>query len=100
MDGSTEVRLVLNRSLDRELCDVHRVTVVAIDGGDPTRSGSTVVTINVADANDNGPSFEYSSYEVTIAENLAIGTTVAKVMAFDADIGINAEVSVTSFIHR
>lgn len=92
MDGSTEVRLVLKRPLDRETCDVHRVTVVAVDGGDPPRSGSAIVMINVLDANDNGPSFEYSSYEVTVTENLAVGTTVAKVTAYDPDIGPNAEV--------
>jgi hypothetical protein len=66
--------------------------LVAVDGGDPPRSGSAIVMINVLDANDNGPSFEYSSYEVTVTENLAVGTTVAKVTAYDPDIGPNAEV--------
>jgi len=51
------------------------------------------VSVLVLDANDHGPVFEHSSYEVTVAENIAIGTTVAKVSAFDADDGINAEVN-------
>jgi len=66
---------------------------VAYDGGSPPRSGVVEVKVTVTDANDNGPVFEYSSYEVTVAENIDLGSNVAKVTAFDADAGINAEVS-------
>ena len=96
LDGSTDVQLVLGRALDRESRDRYEVEVVAWDGGSPARSGSVDVKVVVADANDNGPVFEYSSYEVTVAENIDVGTTVARVTAFDADDGINAQVSQTA----
>ena len=92
LDGSTDVQLILTRALDRESRDRYEVKVVAYDGGSPPRSGSVEVKVVVSDANDNGPVFEYSSYEVTVAENIETGTTVAKVTAFDADDGINAQV--------
>ena len=40
------------------------MTVVAVDGGDPPKTGSVVVNISVQDANDNNPQFDNSSYEV------------------------------------
>ena len=94
LDGSTDVQLILTSALDRESRDLYKVKVVAYDGGSPPRSGAVEVKVIVSDANDNGPLFEYSSYEVTVAENIAMGTTVAKVTAFDADAGINAQVGV------
>lgn len=92
LDGSLEVRLVLVRPLDRETKEEHRVTVLAHDAGRPSRSGSVNVTIVVLDSNDNVPVFEYTSYEVTIAENQPLGTTIVKVTAHDKDIGLNAQV--------
>jgi len=53
LDGSIEVRLVLARHLDRERRDVHRLTVVAVDGGVPARTGSLDVAVVVLDANDD-----------------------------------------------
>ena len=93
LDGSTDVQLILTSALDRELRDLYEVKVVAYDGGSPPRSGTVDVTVTVTDANDNGPVFEYNSYEVSVDENIDVGTTVAKVTAFDADDGINAQVS-------
>jgi len=92
LDASTDVQLIVVRALDRESRDLYKVKVVAYDGGSPPRSGTVDVELIVTDANDNGPVFEYSSYEVTVAENIDVGTTVAKVTAFDGDAGINAEV--------
>ena len=85
--------LILTRAVDRESRDLYKVKVVAYDGGSPARSGTVEVKVIVTDANDNGPVFEYSSYEVTVAENIEVGSKVAKVTAFDADAGINAEVN-------
>ena len=92
LDGSTDVRLVLVRPLDRERDELHRVIVVALDGGSPPRSGTLQVDVVVTDANDNSPEFEYSSYEVQIVENIPRGTTIARVRATDRDAGANAEV--------
>ena len=55
LDGSIEVRLVLMRHLDRERRDIHRVTVVAVDGGSPALTGSLEVSVIVLDANEYRP---------------------------------------------
>jgi len=54
LDGSIEVRLVLARHLDRdrEGGDVHHLTVIAVDGGNPAQTGSLQVSVIVLDAND------------------------------------------------
>lgn len=92
LDGTTDVRLVLVRSLDREAKDLHRMKVFAYDGGLPVRSGSIDVEVVVTDANDNAPVFEYDSYEVGVVENIAQSTTVARVRASDRDIDRNGQV--------
>lgn len=91
-DGSIDVRLVLKRTLDRELRSAYRLTLTAYDGGVPTQSGSTDVTIVVVDANDNRPTFDENSYEVTLPENVPLGTSVLRVHAVDPDEGENGAV--------
>ena len=54
----------IRQRLDRELEDRYLVTVLAVDGGDPPKTGSVLVNITVLDANDNNPQFDNSSYEV------------------------------------
>jgi len=66
-DGGTDLRLVLRDRLDRELEDKYLVTVLAVDGGDPPKTGSILVNISILDANDNNPQFDNSSYEVATA---------------------------------
>jgi len=85
LDGSTELKLVLVKRLDREARDEYRLRVVAVDGGDPPRSGSIDVLIRVLDANDNIPIFDRAVYEATVDENCALRTTVATVKAVDRD---------------
>ena len=51
------------------------------------------VDVSVLDTNDNKPEFENATYEVSINENVAIGTTIVKVKAVDPDAGPNGEVS-------
>lgn len=53
LDGSTDVKLVLVRALDREETDTHRLVVTAFDGGEPRRSGTLNLIVKVLDANDN-----------------------------------------------
>jgi len=85
-----ELKLVLVKRLDRESRDQFRFRVVAVDGGDPPRSGSVDVLLRVLDANDNVPTFDRAVYEATVAENCALRTTVATVSAVDRDAGPNA----------
>ena len=92
-DGSTDVRLVLARPLDREVQDVHHLRVVAVDGGAPPRSGTIDVTVIVLDANDNAPVFDRETYDASITENDVAGAEVVRVHASDADLGANADVT-------
>jgi len=72
--------------------DRYELLVYAIDGGDPAKSGSIMIDVAVLDANDNNPEFENASYQVTVAEDLSIGTVLLKVRATDRDSGPNGVV--------
>ncbi|CAH1153853.1 unnamed protein product [Phaedon cochleariae] len=78
--------------LDRELVDVHYFRVTATDDTFPPRSGTTMLQINVLDANDHSPAFEMAEYDATVRESVSQGTAVITLKATDQDIGKNAEV--------
>lgn len=78
--------------LDRELVDVHYFRVTAVDDSFPPRSGTTMLQINVLDANDHSPVFEMNEYEASVKEGVSVGTTVITLKATDQDVGKNAEV--------
>jgi len=44
-------------SVDRERYDSFRFPVLAVDGGRPARTGSTLVVVSVADVDDEKPRF-------------------------------------------
>ncbi|NXM47596.1 PCDGF protein, partial [Gymnorhina tibicen] len=67
--------------------------LMAVDGGDPARSGTVQLHINVTDLNDNPPVFSKRIYEARVAENLPAGSLVLRVQATDADAGSNGRVS-------
>jgi len=46
--------------------------VVALDGGNPPKSGSILVDISVADVNDNAPVFDNDTYEVLLADVISL----------------------------
>ncbi|XP_074912797.1 protocadherin gamma-B5-like [Buteo buteo] len=91
--GSRQPELVLERALDREKQSSFQLVLTAVDGGDPVRSGTVQVRVNVTDANDNAPVFSKSAYEARVRENLPAGTLVLRVRATDADAGSNGRVS-------
>ncbi|XP_064017519.1 protocadherin gamma-B5-like isoform X16 [Pogoniulus pusillus] len=89
-DGSKLAELVLRQPLDRESEQSLRLVLTALDGGDPPRSGTAQLCINVTDANDNAPVFAQHRYRVSLQENASPGSVVMNVMATDADAGTNA----------
>nr|XP_054499145.1 protocadherin gamma-B5-like [Agelaius phoeniceus] len=91
--GKKQPELVLERVLDREKQSSFDLVLMAVDGGDPARSGTVQVHINVTDANDNPPVFSKSVYEARVAENLPVESVVLRVRATDADAGSNGRVS-------
>ncbi|XP_056677709.1 protocadherin gamma-B7-like [Monodelphis domestica] len=92
-DGGKYPELVLEKPLDREMQSSHYLVLTAIDGGDPPRSGTTQIKINVTDANDNPPVFSLGLYRVNIRENLPPGSSILCLTATDKDEGVNAEIT-------
>ncbi|NXX50491.1 PCDGE protein, partial [Tricholaema leucomelas] len=89
-DNSKFAELVLRRALDRESEQRLCLVLTALDGGDPPRSGTAQLCINVTDANDNPPVFSQDRYRVSLREDAPPGSMVLNVSATDADAGINA----------
>ncbi|XP_015205206.2 protocadherin gamma-A11-like isoform X1 [Lepisosteus oculatus] len=83
--GSKNVEMVLQTALDREKHEDHYLTLTAIDGGNPQRSGTVKIHIRVLDANDNAPLFSQSVYKASVPEDAVKGTVVTTVSATDAD---------------
>uniref|UniRef100_A0A7N5JWL3 Protocadherin beta 14 n=1 Tax=Ailuropoda melanoleuca TaxID=9646 RepID=A0A7N5JWL3_AILME len=98
-DGKLYPELVLDRALDHEEEPELTLTLTALDGGSPPRSGTTLVLIKVLDINDNAPQFfERPVYEVQVPENSPVDSLVVRVSATDLDAGIYGELSY-SFSH-
>ncbi|KAM6196165.1 LOW QUALITY PROTEIN: uncharacterized protein WM294_008772 [Sarcoramphus papa] len=91
--GKQQPELVLESALDREQQSSFQLVLTAVDGGDPVRSGTVQVRVNVTDANDNAPVFSKSVYEARVRENVPAGSLVLRVRATDADAGSNGRVS-------
>jgi len=87
-----DLKLELNRKLDREATASARVRLLAVDRGDVPRTGSINVDVIVGDENDNAPRFERDEYRVDVPEDAAIGTTIVRLHATDADTGENGHV--------
>uniref|UniRef100_A0A3B3W0P2 Si:ch73-379j16.2 n=1 Tax=Poecilia latipinna TaxID=48699 RepID=A0A3B3W0P2_9TELE len=84
--------LVLQKPLDREKHNEHKLILTALDGGNPPRSGTLNVTVTVLDSNDNHPVFTQEVYSIILPENVKMDTRVITVNATDLDIGSNGEV--------
>ncbi|XP_053768337.1 protocadherin gamma-B2 isoform X17 [Desmodus rotundus] len=92
-EGKSTPELRLEKPLDRERQSSHLLVLTAVDGGDPVRTGTTQIRIEVTDANDNPPVFSQDVYKGSLRENLPSGTSVLKVTATDQDEGVNAEIT-------
>ncbi|XP_044577360.1 protocadherin-like wing polarity protein stan isoform X2 [Cotesia glomerata] len=85
-------KVTTRAKLDRESVELHYFKVLAVDDSFPPRTGTTTLQINVLDANDHPPTFEWPEYEAPIRETVPLGSTVIAVKATDKDSGRNAEV--------
>ncbi|XP_077624930.1 protocadherin gamma-A7 isoform X7 [Crocuta crocuta] len=92
-DGAKYPELVLERVLDREEEAVHHLLLTASDGGDPPRSETAHIQVTVVDVNDHAPVFSLPQYQVTVPENVPVGTRLLTVHAVDLDEGVNGEVT-------
>ncbi|KAI4899904.1 hypothetical protein NFI96_019483 [Prochilodus magdalenae] len=92
-DGGKFPELVLEKALDREAQASFRLLLTAVDGGQPEKSGTTLLLIKILDVNDNAPVFDEPVKRVSLLENSPVGTVVAKLNATDVDSGMNGEVA-------
>ncbi|XP_061575005.1 protocadherin Fat 1a isoform X2 [Cololabis saira] len=76
--------------LNREVKDHYMLTVKASERNTNLECRARV-KVQVLDTNDLRPLFSPTSYSISLPENTAIRSSVAKVMATDADIGTNGE---------
>ncbi|XP_023814939.1 protocadherin alpha-5-like [Oryzias latipes] len=84
--------LVVDGPLDRENISVYNVTIKATDEGNPPLSSIHVLTVQVADVNDNAPKFTEPVINVYVKENSPVGSIISKIKAVDPDLENNANI--------
>ncbi|XP_054890882.1 protocadherin alpha-3-like [Poeciliopsis prolifica] len=96
-EHSASAELVLLKALDREKQATIKLTLTAVDGGRPPKTGTLQIIVNILDVNDNTPSFSKSLYKASVYENAPIGTIVIQLNATDLDEGENGKVTYSFF---
>uniref|UniRef100_A0A3B3D040 Protocadherin 2 alpha c n=1 Tax=Oryzias melastigma TaxID=30732 RepID=A0A3B3D040_ORYME len=84
--------LIVDGPLDRENVSVYNVTIKATDEGNPPMSSIYVITVEVADVNDNAPKFTESVINIYVRENSPVGSIIYKLKAVDPDLESNANI--------
>ena len=74
-----------NIKLDRETYASYRLSVRAVDSGNPAKSSTAILRITVVDVNDNEPRFPPPQI-VRVPESRSVGTVIASVTATDVDV--------------
>jgi len=82
---------VVTSLLDYEVAMLYMFEVLCTDQGTPELSASAIVYIEVVPVNEFTPSFDSPSYNVTIAEDVAVGSSFLRVTASDLDSGLDGE---------
>lgn len=82
---SGTVRTIQN--LDFEERQVHTLTILGVDRGDPALSSETMLIVEIVDVNENlhAPTFDDFVVSANIFENQPVGSLVTTVRAKDAD---------------
>lgn len=92
LDGTSVVKLVVDKELDREVQDSYNLVVIAADGGNPPRSERLLVNVRITDVNDNAPMLSSTIYNVSVKEDEPVGSVILTLKATDLDSGKNAEI--------
>ncbi len=83
--NSSTGELLTMTVLDFESQSVYTLTVVATDSGDPPLSSLATVTVLVGDENDIRPTFDPTTYSLTLSELTPVGSFVLQLQAMDTD---------------
>ncbi|CAF1196656.1 unnamed protein product [Adineta steineri] len=90
-DLSNRLALVLIQLLDRETIDSYNCTLYVTDTGGHEEKLHMKIIID--DVNDQSPIFDSETYSIELSENTSINTTILRVHAYDADIGLNGQIT-------
>ena len=79
--------------LNRHITPRYHLMVEVCDLGSPPRRESSILVVDVLDANDHSPQFLKLTYHVTVPENTLVNTKILTVNATDLDEGANGQIS-------
>ncbi|XP_077451264.1 protocadherin-20 [Stigmatopora argus] len=85
--------VIVTEFLDRETQAEYITDIIAEDGGTPPLLGAATLRIVILDVNDHCPQFTDSYLNITLHGNSTEGTHLARLHAFDPDLGANAQIS-------
>uniref|UniRef100_A0A2K5L1Q0 FAT atypical cadherin 4 n=1 Tax=Cercocebus atys TaxID=9531 RepID=A0A2K5L1Q0_CERAT len=80
-------QITVTAELDRETLPIYNLSVLAVDSGTPSATGSASLLVTLEDINDNGPMLTVSEGEVM--ENKRPGTLVMTLQSTDPDLPPN-----------
>ncbi|KAI1238644.1 hypothetical protein IHE44_0013382 [Lamprotornis superbus] len=80
-------QVTVTAELDRETLPVYNLSVLAIDSGTPSATGSASLLVTLEDINDNGPTL--STRQGEVLENNRAGTLVMTLQSSDPDLPPN-----------
>ena len=78
-------QVTANVILDHERHEDYLYVIVATDSGEPVKSATATLSIQVKDLNDEPPKFPQKAYTFGTFENQAANTEIGIVTAYDAD---------------
>lgn len=84
---NSEGELKLGKTLDREAKDLYYINILAETDSSPPLTAVNEIELRILDVNDVIPTFESTSYSLTVAENIEKGSSILKVHAHDAGKG-------------
>lgn len=79
--------LIVRSSLDHQRQSAYSLTLIASDHGQPSRSDSIQLNIQICNSSTSIPTFPQSVYSIDIREDTLIGTTVLKIEAINENPG-------------
>ncbi|XP_041359659.1 protocadherin gamma-B4-like [Gigantopelta aegis] len=84
--------IIANHVLDFETQKLWNLTVMAMDGGNPPRSTTAWVVINVKDRNDQSPQFTRPVFLFRVSEGIKPKQVIGRVTAVDKETGENGQI--------
>ncbi|CAH1264999.1 FAT4 [Branchiostoma lanceolatum] len=93
VSSSGDVFLASGNTVDYE--GITTTYILTIDVSDGEHSTDVTVSVDVRPVNEHDPVFTSESYNVSVQENVTVGTVLLQVAASDADSGMDGEVTLS-----